>query len=117
MADAMKYIPTRGKLLTEIEPVFFPDHYVKQGHSMWLKDNEMASQTLEKFGKKVTKYRKELWDRALNISKEFTEEEAELYLKSTKKLEQRMHKGYFKKEKKKNAFRLDKRKIKTLGGH
>ena len=97
MADAMKFVPTRGKQLPEIEPLFFPDHYVTEGHSMKLKDHVLASQILEKFGKKVSKYRKELRDRALNISKEYTEEEAELYLKSTKKLEQRMHKGFFKK--------------------
>ena len=29
MADAMKYVPTRGKQLPDIEPIFFPDHYVK----------------------------------------------------------------------------------------
>jgi len=47
---------------------------------MRLKDNVMASQTLEKFGKKVSKYRKILRDRALDISKQFTEEEADMYL-------------------------------------
>jgi len=116
MADAMKYVPTRGKQLLEMEPIFFPDHYVKEGHSMKVKDNIMGRQSLEKLGRKVTKYRKMLRDRALEVSQSFTEEEAELYLKSTKALERRMQKGYFRAPKELNACKLAKRRIKTLAG-
>ena len=42
LADAMKYVPTRGKQLQEWEPIFFPDHYVKEGHSMKVEDNIMG---------------------------------------------------------------------------
>ena len=50
-----------------------------------------------------------LRDRALEVSKSFTEEEAELHLKSTKALERRMHKGYFRAPKEFNACKLQRR--------
>ena len=58
LANAMKATATRGKKQTEWKPLFWPEAYVKEGHSMKLEENQLTESQLTKKAKKVTKYRK-----------------------------------------------------------
>ena len=54
-------------------PIFWPEAYVKEGHSLKVEDNRLLETQLAKYAKKVTKMRKIQRDRALaeaNINKD-----------------------------------------------
>ena len=41
LANAMSATTTRGKKMAEWKPLFWPEAYVKEGHSMHLEDNRL----------------------------------------------------------------------------
>ena len=58
LSNAMESTATRGKKQTEWKPIFWPEAYVKEGHSMKLEDNRLTESQMNKLAKKVTKCRK-----------------------------------------------------------
>ena len=40
--------------------MFWPDNYVKEGHSLKVADNHLSRDQLQKLAKRVTKFRKHL---------------------------------------------------------
>ena len=99
MADAMKTITTRRDKLKPWKPLFWPEDYVKEGHSMKVEDNRLTANQLKSWAKKETQYRKHVRDKASQECKELAEDKANEYLRQTEQLSRRMHKGYFPKQK------------------
>ena len=97
----MKATVSRGKKQANWQPTFWPEDYVKDGHSMKTQDNRLLETQLSKYGKKVTKYRKIQRDRALAAG-DYGQEQTDAYLRNIEKLAKRMHNGYFKKPKEEN---------------
>ena len=65
LSNAMQCTATRGKKQTEWKPIFWPDAYAKEGHSMKLDDNRLLETQLSKLAKKISKCRKIQRERAL----------------------------------------------------
>ena len=100
LGNAMKATVSRGKQTKKYKFLFWPDHYVKEGHSMKLKDNMLTDAQLLKYAKRITKFRSH--QRELAIKKVKTgapEDAADGYLASCEKLAMKMHRGYFQKPK------------------
>ena len=60
----MKTVTTRRDKLKPWKPLFWPDEYVKEGHSMKVEDNQLTESQIKSWGKKVTQYRKHVRDKA-----------------------------------------------------
>ena len=84
-----------------------------------MEDNRLSREKLAKYAVQVSKIRKLLRQRALDISKGYTPDEATSYLQTTERLARKMHKGYFSRcnIKRANVCKESRRHIKTLSGH
>ena len=57
LGNAMSKIETRGKQTKEWKPLFWPDHYVKEGNDMTLDGNLLSEDKMKKYAIKATKDR------------------------------------------------------------
>ena len=105
LANAMKSTLARGRQEAQWKPYFWPEDYVKEGHSMKIDDNRLTDAKLAKLAKKVTKFRKIQRERAVDAKANFGNDNADAYLKTTERLARRMHKGYFVKAKEANIWK------------
>ena len=65
LGNAMSKIETRGKQAKEWKPLFWPDHFVKDGNDMTLDANQLSDAQMQKYAVKATKDRQIFKDRAL----------------------------------------------------
>ena len=86
LANAMRSTATRGKAQAQWKPIYWPDIYVKEGHSMKVDENQLDESTLSKLAKKVTKFRKVQRERAVAATNDFGDDQAAAYLRTTEKL-------------------------------
>jgi hypothetical protein len=116
LANAMECIPTRGKTKTKWKPLFWPDTFVKQHHSLKVSDNALSKATMNKMAIKATKMRKVQRDRASQVTNDFGDDNAEAYIRSCEALSRRMHKGFFPAKKSVNICKEFKKK-RYMRGH
>ena len=74
--------------------MFWPDHYVKEGHSLKLADNHLSQDYLRKMAKRVTKFRKHLLKNAKLAAESVSSTDVEAYQKDIDKLAKRMHEHF-----------------------
>ena len=70
LGNAMIATVSRGKKTKQWKPGFWPDDYMKEGHSMKVEDNQLSETEIRKNGKKITKFRKYLLEMALKAAAE-----------------------------------------------
>ena len=58
--NGMRHTLSRGKKQAAWKPLFWPEYYVKEGHSMRINNNHLGMEQLRKLAKRVTKYRSHL---------------------------------------------------------
>ena len=58
LINGLKATQSRGKKAKKWKPLFWPDLYVEEGHSMKVADNILSQAQLLKYAKKVSKARK-----------------------------------------------------------
>ena len=106
---------SRGKKAPAWKPLFNPDEYAKSARDMTVAGNQLAVEQLQQLGHKVTVARKIQRERAAAVNNRDNVIDGDAYLRSTKKLAERMHMGYFQQPKIPNIYMMPKLKKRHPG--
>ena len=115
LSSAVRATLSRGKKALAWKPLFNPDEYAKSTRDMTVAGNQLTVDQLQQYGVKVTAGRKIQRDRAAAVNNDNKVIDGEAYLRSAKKLAERMHMGYFQPPKIPNIYMMPKLKQRHPG--